>query len=109
MRPGATYGEHVVLTDHARERCAEMGISTKVAKRIWRTRQTMYPGTETSWGTQGWIVTSDQYPNYLIVVVFGAPDAPPTVVTVAFRTHTPYVRQGRGFATVERRVVKGTR
>lgn len=77
-----------------------MGISTKVAKRIWRTRSTVYPGSETTWGTKGIVVLSESEPRYIIVVDHGWMDDPtlrPTVITVAFRSDVPYVREGKTF------------
>ena len=40
----STYRPTPVLCEHARERCAEMGISTKVAKRIVREAAVVRPG-----------------------------------------------------------------
>jgi len=89
------------LTHHARERCKEMGISTKVAKRIWQHR-TM---TRQVWARR-LIVTSTTEPDYAIVVVepqdWVGGDVPtvPVVVTVLFAVEEEYVREGSTYRVV---------
>lgn len=74
-------GETPRLSRHARERCAEMGISTKVAKAIVRTMSCSYPGRA---GTDTTVMLSDAIPEYgvvvgndtgiIVTVIFNAPD-----------------------------------
>lgn len=75
------------LTRHARERCAEMGISTKVAKRIVQHPDIIRPGNN---GTACLVAVSDRYPEYAVVY---DPEAF-RIVTVVFRTAEVYVREG---------------
>lgn len=88
----------LVFTQHARDRCAEMGISTKIGKRIWRNQCMTYPVTDTSWGTQATMVLSEVEPRYSLVVVIT--DEQAIAVTVAFRTDGPYIREGETFRRV---------
>lgn len=83
------------MSCHARERCAEMGISTKVAKRIVQHADMVHPGNV---GTGCLVARSDAYPDYIVVF---SPTEPPTVVTVAFRTDIEYVRNGTTYVPVE--------
>lgn len=66
------------LTDHARERCAEMGVSTKRAKRVVQHRDLTYPGRK---GTDCWVSKSSVDP-ILAVVWSVADDGTPLIVTV---------------------------
>jgi hypothetical protein len=78
-----------VMTNHARERCAEMGISTKVAKRIWRERVLTWvdrPGSDCHLA-----FSSD--PDYGVVYTTDAAGRV-VIVTVVFRTSDYYVRRG---------------
>lgn len=77
-----------VLTRHARERCAEMEISTKVAKAIVRDPDLVRPGNS---GTGCVFATSERYPRYAVVY---EPGDPHVIVSVVFRTTEPYVREG---------------
>lgn len=52
------------VTDHAKERCHEMGIRTKVAKSIVRHSDVIYPGP--SKHGQNWIATCRAYPEYAV-------------------------------------------
>ena len=76
------------LSFHARERCREMGISTKVAKRIVQQADLTRPD-----GKGHLISTSQQHPDYLVVHSDPAL-GPVVVVTVAFRCEGKYVRNG---------------
>jgi hypothetical protein len=81
-----------VMSRHARERCAEMEISTKVAKRIWRfwsVKRGMHdqPGRL--------MVTSAEEPAY-VVVVDTRPEVP-IIVTVLFNEKDVYVRDGADY------------
>lgn len=87
-----SYPPTPVMSRHARERCAEMGISTKVAKRIAARPSLTYGGNP---GTPSRVHVSDEHPEYAVVV--GPPPSPgarPVVVTVLFREHQDYVRNG---------------
>lgn len=70
------------MTPHARERCAEMGISTKVAKRIWRERSLTRPDYQRKPGRV--VAHSSRYRPDLCIVVDTWEDleTPPKVVTV---------------------------
>ena len=87
----STYRPTPVLCEHARERCAEMGISTKVAKRIVREAAVVRPGMAHS---DRLVAVSDTYPAYAVVYVPGEPDL---IVTVLFRTQVLYLRDGSGY------------
>ncbi len=82
-----------VLTHHARQRCQEMGISTKVAKRIVQRPNLRRPGNP---GTGAVVATSYDHPGYAVVYV---EDAGPTatIVTVLFDTRTFQSRAGKTF------------
>lgn len=80
------------ILPHALERCHEMGISTKVAKRIIRNADLTRPSSD---GLR--IAVSDADPDYAVVYY---PGSPPVVVTVVFRTYDLYVRQGATFRSV---------
>jgi hypothetical protein len=76
-----------VLSEHARQRCAEMGISTKVAKRIVQnpgiTRPTAkYPGCV--------VIESSVHPQYAVAY---CPDAN-KVITVIFNERNFKARNG---------------
>ena len=78
------------LTQHARERCAEMGISTKVAKRIVQRADLVRPGRP---GTDLLVSCSDEHPDY-IVVHTNPEQGLVQIVTVSFRCGVEYVRNG---------------
>lgn len=82
-----------ILSQHARERCAEMGIRTRVAKDIVRHADVVRAGKR---GDDALMATSDRYPEY--AVVFGPRD-PPIIVTVLFREQETYVRNGSTYST----------
>jgi hypothetical protein len=67
-----------IISGHARERCAEMGISTKVAKRIHRHASMILP--DFSGNEERSFMYSSREPGYAIVVEAGTPRD--TVVTV---------------------------
>jgi hypothetical protein len=74
------------ITPHAAERCRQMGISTKVPKRIIR------EATMTRPGYGGRIVAwSVDHPDFLVVYVEKG-DEPPMVVTVLWKTSEWYQR-----------------
>ena len=77
-----------IMTKHARERCAEMGISTKVAKRIVQHADLTRRDHADS---ERRISTSSQHPGYIVV---HTQDEIPVIVTVAFNAGREYVRNG---------------
>lgn len=83
------------MTQHARDRCAEMGISTKVAKHIWRNRTGTYPGHPGS----GRRIAFSANPDYMLVYA-DTPDGP-VVCSVVFRTDCRYIRNGTTYIRVE--------
>lgn len=92
--------EHQVtprLTVHARERCAEMGLTTKTAKRIYQHRSVTYPGNR---GSGCIFVVSNDYPGYAVVVNEEQEDRP-VIVTVVFQTYGEYIRKGTTYEAVE--------
>lgn len=88
------------LTHHARERCAEMEISTKVAKRIIQNADCVRPGKP---GSNAFVATSDEHPDYAVVFFRGEDDDIPVVSTVVFRTPHDYVRNGETFTPLPRK------
>lgn len=83
------HGQTPVISDHARARCVEMGLSTKVAKLIWRTRDLVRPDPQ---GREDRVfVGSDARPDVaLIVQQYGGER--PVVITVLWRTEEPFLR-----------------
>ncbi len=89
------------ISEHARARCAEMGISTKVAKAIAKNPTLTYSGNP---GTDCRVYLSEAHPEYAVVV--GPPPSGsdrPVVVTVLFRTEDDYVRAGATYTAVDSR------
>lgn len=85
-----------ILSDHARERCAEMQISTKVAKAIYRHADVIRPGRPAIRDDiPRQIAHSDLYPDY--TVVFVETSEGPVIITVLFKTQDFYVRDGATF------------
>jgi len=87
-----------VMSHHTRERCAEMGISTKVAKRIWRTRMLTRPAAGPG---ERIMVLSPEHPEYAVIIALH-PDPPvqddrPLVVSIVFNCDEEYVRDGATF------------
>lgn len=89
-----------VLTVHARARCEEMAISTKVAKRILRSgRVTTYPANRDARGGRyahpedARAAVAPEEPGYAAVYV-ERPDGTLVVLTVLFNTRDEYVRDG---------------
>ena len=72
------------MSYHARLRCEQMGISTKVAKQLVRNHTCSWtnPNGEV-------VATSDDHPD--LAVVYSGED-PPMVITVLYRTQDIYVR-----------------
>lgn len=86
------------LTPHARERCVEMGISTKVAKAIVRHADVRYPARP---GQPGIAALSDVYPGYAVVYVERDAGEPPVVVTVLFNAQDFAARNGTTYVPAE--------
>jgi hypothetical protein len=85
------------MTPHARARCAEMGICTKVAKRIWQNRTVTYRGS-----TPGSRVALSTTDSRYAVVYRERPGEPDLIVTVLFNQPDRYVRNGTTFIITER-------
>lgn len=81
------------LTDHARQRCEQMGISTKRAKRIVIGRTTTYRGSK---GNSGMVCQSAD-PDFSVV---WDPESN-TILTVVPRVSETYRRTADGFETVD--------
>lgn len=72
------------MSHHARVRCGEMGVSTKIAKRMVEDHDVAWTNAD---GLT--VATSDRHPEVTVVFADGAP---PTVVTVVWRTQETYDR-----------------
>lgn len=88
------------LTEHARQRCKEMGLGTKVAKHIVRKGELCYPSTPSADGTPTVIYQWSGSKAYAVCAVQGSPDR---VLSVLFRTPETYQRAGLSFVSVDRR------
>lgn len=91
------------LSDHARERCVQMGISTKVPKRIWRNRMLVRPMLGQDPRT---LVTSPDVPGYIAVVDesgWANNGGAPVIVTVMFDCYDEYIREGETYRLGNRR------
>lgn len=86
-----------ILTDHARQRSAEMGLSTKVAKAIVRNAEVCYPSTPTKDGVPTVIYLWTGQPAYAVCCIEGEPDL---VLSVLFHTPEFYARAGSSFVSV---------
>lgn len=73
---------HHTLTPHARERCAEMGVVTKRAKRIAADPDTTYGNPD----ERGVVATREDDPEIAVVVRRGR------IITVLWRTQEVYCR-----------------
>lgn len=88
-----------VLTRHARERCAEMGVSTRVAKAIVVAPDMTRPAPSQR-HPEARMAISDAAPEYAVVYKPGAAhNGADLVLTVLFRTYEQYVREGRTYRT----------
>lgn len=88
------------LTRHARERCAEMGISTKVAKEIVLHADLTRPCLG---NPDCAIARSDRHPGYAVVYNPHQEAPRPVIVTVLFQTQDEYVREGKTYRVVDKR------
>ena len=87
------------LTHHARVRCREMGISTKVAKAIVKHADVVQ---QSSYGPEYRVAKCDRHPDYAVVYAEQPDGAPPAIVTVIFRVTdfgkrdgTTYIKEAR--------------
>lgn len=80
----------VQMTHHARQRCAEMLIHTRTAKRIWQHRTLVMPDPQ-GHGDRVF-VTSTVDPRYALVVA--DPHGKPKVVTVLLYDTEGYYERG---------------
>ena len=87
-----------VLTTHARARCAEMGLSTRIAKAIVRDREVTYAGDRRH-QNNAMIALCSAHPDY--AVVFDPTGEVEVIVTVLFRTENDYDRAGATFTVRE--------
>lgn len=83
------------LTDHARQRCTEMGISTKVAKRIVQHPSLVY-GQGPPYPPEHHIVKSDTEPRYAVVW----DERTDCIVTVIFNAQDFRARNGTTYIPV---------
>jgi len=86
------------LTTHARERCAEMGITTKVAKAIYQARDLDRPSTKP--GSDCRMATCSRLPEYAVVYFISEEDGVPVIASVVFKTYEVYERDGETFRPV---------
>lgn len=80
------------MTHHAKVRCAEMGISTKVAKRMVKNPSVTH--TTQKGGGNRVICTSTEYPLYAVVYSNPDDDGIVWIITVLFNTQVRYDRNG---------------
>lgn len=85
------------MTNHARQRCAEMKISTKVAKRIVQHADVIYPGAP-SHHNGACIYLWAGEPLYAVCAI---PSDPPLVLSVLFHTAVAYERDGATYTEKE--------
>jgi hypothetical protein len=83
-------GDSVKLSEHARERCREMGVRTKVVKRIVRNHKLSWRTEYREGCSRRVVAVSSEYPN--LAVVYASEVYPPVVVTVLWRTQERYDR-----------------
>lgn len=86
------------MTKHARERCAEMQISTKVAKHIVANAEVRYT-TQCNDGNKAMMALWSGEPRY--AVVYSDDEDPPLVITVIFNSRDFYERDGATFRVVQ--------
>lgn len=83
-------GDSVRLTEHARQRCAEMNLRTGVVKRIVRHHDVSWRTSQPQDGRYLMVAASNAFPH--LAVVFAPDMSPPIVVTVLWRTQERYDR-----------------
>ena len=84
------------LSHHARERCAEMQVSTKRAKRIVRSADLRRPARDGAV-----IATSQDDPAIAVVYVSEGEGERPLITSVVWRTTEKYQREEGGYRVVE--------
>lgn len=93
------------LTEHARRRCREMEISTKVAKQIVRAPDVTRPCCHGPGPHDAMVATCDRHREYAVVFLparcVSNPAATPLIVTVLFRTRVRYTRQGATYRALD--------
>lgn len=87
-----------VLTQHARDRCAEMGISTKVAKRVLRHADLTRPAKP---GQPGIAATSTLVPGYAVIYKMVDDNPRPLILTVLFDCRDFVARNGSTYIAEE--------
>jgi len=70
------------MTNHARQRCAEMGISTKVAKAIVRGATTVYPAPPAHGDSM--VAISSRHPEYAVSYFIDENDGAKVICTVLY-------------------------
>lgn len=86
-----------VLTSHARDRCVEMGISTKVAKAIVVAPDITRPSPSDR-HPEAMMAVSDVVPEYAVIYKPNAAhNGADLILTVLFRTYDTYVREGKTY------------
>lgn len=75
------------MSHHARLRCEQMGLSTKVAKSIVRDHDVAWMNAEGET-----VATSDRYPDVTVAYVAAVDGGYPVVMTVLPRTQDTYRR-----------------
>lgn len=81
-----------LLTNHARKRCAQYGIPTKVIKRIVRDPDMTRPANSPNRPPGARIARCDEHPEY--TVVYNMDGDQPVVITILFEPGV-YAAQGR--------------
>jgi len=99
--PCAPRGAHLrpTLSKHARERCAEMGVSHDTAIDIVYNASLRYQGNDP--GRRCLVARSDAHPDYAVVYDPQDGDRAPRIVTVVFATTEDYDRDGTTYTPRE--------
>lgn len=85
------------MSHHARARCAEMGISTKVAKRIVQHADVTHCTSSRGRDKPRYVATARAYPDYAVPYFVDPEDGCAVVLTVLFNTDEQFVRKGATF------------
>jgi hypothetical protein len=94
-----------MMSNHARQRCREMKISTKIAKRVVQTASLVT--TASSWrGEAVYIATSTEHPDY-VVTYADQGDGLPFIITTVLPRGEVYYRAEDGSTVVYRKVGEG--
>lgn len=95
---GYVPGTTPVMTEHARQRCLEMGISTKVPKQIVRRANLVRPDKP---GSARCVMQSSKHPGYVAVVEEVEASEPPAYVVITVMFNDPGFKARKG-VTYER-------